>query len=109
MSTIAAATQAEDMVSQLKKNCKHLGVAEDGVNHLDQFIRQVRNAQAKVVYARGGTTAAAAAAAAATVVTASMNGKGGKKKPILMILPDISGKLSNEFKEFLLPVLRQRL
>ena len=30
--------QAEDIVSQLKLNCKHLGVDEDAFNHLDQFI-----------------------------------------------------------------------
>jgi len=39
--------QAEDMVSQLKFNCRHLGVDEDAFNHLDQFIRLVRNAKAK--------------------------------------------------------------
>ena len=37
--------QAEDMVSQLKFGYKHLGVDEDAFNfnHLDQFIRLVRN------------------------------------------------------------------
>ena len=30
--------QAENMVSQLKFNCRHLGVDEDAFNHLDQFI-----------------------------------------------------------------------
>ena len=39
--------QAEDMVSQLKFNCRHLGVDEDAFNYLDQFIRLVRNAKAK--------------------------------------------------------------
>ena len=37
--------QAEDMVSQLKFDYKHLGVDEDAFNfnRLDQFIRLVRN------------------------------------------------------------------
>ena len=39
--------QAEDMVSQLKFNCKHLGVDKDAYNHLDQLIRLVLNAKAK--------------------------------------------------------------
>ena len=39
--------QAEDMVSQLKFNCKHLGVDEDAFNHLDQFIRLVSEYQSK--------------------------------------------------------------
>ena len=38
--------QAEDMVLQLKLNCMHLGVDDDGFKHLDRFIRGVRNAKA---------------------------------------------------------------
>ena len=45
--------QAEDIVSQLKLNCKHLGVDEDAFNHLDQFIRLVRNAKAKKSVTQG--------------------------------------------------------
>jgi len=116
VSAIAAAAQAEDIVSQLKKNCKHLGVDEVGFNHLDQFIRLVRIARAKVVDANAeatadGTTVTAAATAAATQIAASetkAGGKGGKKKPVLVILPGSSGKLSNDFKEFLVPVLHRR-
>ena len=39
--------QAEDMVSQLKLNCKHLGADEDGFKYLDRVIGLVWNAKGK--------------------------------------------------------------
>ena len=76
VSAITAAAQAEDMVAQLKLNCKNLGVDEVGFNYLDQFIRLVRNAQANVVDANveataDGTTATATATTATTASAAA--------------------------------------
>ena len=34
------------MILQLKSNYNHIGVNEDGFNHLDQFFRKVPNTKA---------------------------------------------------------------